>query len=63
MVNNLDYANIKFILIPVSIKGYSRIEKKNNICINVFYYANDMVYPVYISDEKFENCMDLLLVK
>ena len=38
------------------------IEQKNNICINVFCYENDLVYPVYISEQKFEDFMDLLLI-
>ena len=37
MVNDLDYKAIEF---PVSKKDNSRIEKENNICINVFFYAN-----------------------
>ena len=32
------------------------------ICINVFCQENNLVYPVHISDEKFENCMDLLTI-
>ena len=40
-----------------------RLNKKNNICINVFCYENSLVYPVYISDERVENCMDLLLIR
>ena len=32
---------------------------KNNICINVFGYENKLVFPIYISDQKFE---DLLLL-
>ena len=59
MVNDLDYEDIKF---PVSEKDYSKIEQKNNICINVFCYENDLVYPVHVSDEKFEKCMDFLLI-
>ena len=39
-----------------------KIEKKNNICINMFCYENNLVYPIHISDEKFENCMDLLMI-
>ena len=35
---------------------------KNDICINVFCYENNLVYPVYVSNQKFENCMDLLLI-
>ena len=30
--------------------------------INVFCYKNKLVYPVLISDRKFEDCMDLLLL-
>ena len=43
-------------------KDFSKIETKNNICINVFCYENRLVFPVYISDQKFENSMNLLLV-
>ena len=59
MVNDLDYEDIKF---PVSKKYFGKIEKKNNICINVFCFENNFVYPVHISDKEFENCMDLLMV-
>ena len=59
MTNNLGYKDIKF---PVSKKDYKSIEKKNNICINVFCCENDLVYPVHISKQKFEDCMDLLLI-
>ena len=57
MINNLDYEGIKF---PVSKKDFSKIEKKNIFI--VFYYENNLVYPVHISDENFENCMDLFLI-
>ena len=43
-------------------KDFSKIEKKNNICIDVFCYENKLVFPIYVSDKKFENSMDLLLV-
>ena len=59
MVNDLENADIKF---PVSKKKYSRIEKKNNICINVFRFEDGLVYPVHISVEKSEYCMNLLLI-
>ena len=35
---------------------------KNNICINVFGYENELVFPIYISDKKFKDSMDLLLL-
>ena len=52
IVNDLDYVDIKF---PVSEKDYSKTEQKNNICINVFSYENDLVYPVHVSDKKLED--------
>ena len=59
LVNNLKYDVIEF---PVREKDFSKIEKKDNICINVFCYANKLVFPIYISNQNFENLMDLLLV-
>ena len=59
MGNNLDYEGIEF---PVSGKDFGKIEKKNNICINVFCYENETTYPVHISDQNFKNCADLLLI-
>ena len=35
---------------------------KNNICISVFGYDNRLVFPIYISNQKFEDLMDLLLL-
>ena len=52
MVNDFDYEGIKF---PVSGKGFGKTEKGNNICINAFCYEQNLVYPVHISDQKFEN--------
>ena len=59
MVNDLDYTDIRF---PVSKKDYCKIEQKNIICVNVFYYENNLVHPVHVSDEKIGKCMDLLLI-
>ena len=53
LVNKLDF--------PVSKKEYCRIEMQNKICINVFCYDNKLTYPVYLSDQKFNDNMDLLL--
>ena len=55
----IDYEGIGF---PVSKKDFGKIEKKNNICINVFSYENGLTYPVHITNEKFEICMDLLKI-
>ena len=59
MINDLDYEGIKLL---VSKKDYCRTERQNNIGINVFCYQNNLTYRVYLSDQKFENCMDLLLI-
>ena len=60
MINDLNYEGIKF---PVSKKDYCRIERQNNICINVICCENGLTYPVYVSDQKFHNSMDFLLIK
>ena len=43
-------------------KDFTKIEAKNNICINVFSYENGLVFPIYVSEQKFEDSMDLLLL-
>ena len=43
-------------------KDFCKIEVKNNICINVFGYEDELVFPIYVSDQKFEDSMDLLLL-
>ena len=43
-------------------KDFSKIETKNNICINVFCYENKLTFPIHNSDQKIENAMDLLLI-
>ena len=55
----LNYQGIEF---PVSVKQYNKIETQNNININVFGYENKQTYPIYVSKEKFENVMNLLLI-
>ena len=59
VVEKLHYNEIEF---PVQEKHFNKIEMKNNICINVFGYENGLVFPVYISDQKFEDSMDFLLL-
>ena len=59
MVNDLDYEDIEF---PVSKKDFKKIEQKKNIWITVFCYEDGLTYPVHMSNEKFKNCMDLLMV-
>ena len=43
-------------------KDFSKIQTKNKICINVFSHENKLVFPIYFSNQKFKNSMDLLLV-
>ena len=58
-INQLDYSEIEF---PVTTKKYNKIEKQNEININVFGYENKQPYPIYISKEKYEKHMELLLI-
>ena len=37
-------------------KNFDKIEVKNNICINVLGYENKLVFPIYVSDQKVEDC-------
>ena len=46
VANDLDYDRVEF---PVQEKDLSDIEKKNNICINVFCYENKLTFPIYVS--------------
>ena len=55
----VNYTGIEF---PVTIKQYNKIEKQNNININVFGYEEKQIYPIYISKEKFTDHMELLLI-
>ena len=59
IAEKLDYDRIEF---PVQEKDFDKIELKTNICINVFGYENGLVFPVYVSDQKIEDSIDLLLV-
>ena len=59
IAEKLDYDGIEF---PVQEKDFSKIEVKNNICINVFGYEEKLVFPIYVSNRKFEDVMDLLLL-
>ena len=58
-VKNLNYSEIEF---PVTTKQYNKIEKQNEININVFGYENKQPYPIYVSKEKHDNEMNLLLI-
>ena len=55
----LDYSGITF---PVTFKQIPKIEKQNNININLFGY-NKTIYPIYISKAKNTDDMDLLYIE
>ena len=57
-IKNLNYSGIEF---PVAIKHYKKIEKQNNININVFAY-NSIPYPIYISKERNKDELNLLII-
>ena len=59
LASNLNYNGIEF---PVQEKDFDKIEVKTNICINVFGYENKLVIPIYVSDKKFEDSIDLLFL-
>ena len=52
IAEKLDYDGIEF---PVQEKDFNKIVVKSNICINEFGYENGLVFPIYISDQKFED--------
>ena len=58
-INKLDYSGIEF---PVTTKQYNKIEKQNEININVFGYENKQPYPIFVSKEKYDRRMNLLLI-
>ena len=55
----LDYTGIN---VPVQINLINKIEKQNNIIINVFGYENKQKYSIYVSKEKYPDQMNLLLI-
>ena len=49
----LNYQGVNF---SVSKNDYGKIEILNGICINVFCFENKTFYPVYLSDQNFNDC-------
>ena len=58
-IKKLDYSSIEF---PVTVKQINKIEKQNNISINLFGYEEKQKFPTYISKEKYQDHMELLLI-
>ena len=59
IAEKLVYDGIEF---PVKEKDFDKIEIKNNIRINEFSYGNGLVFPNFLSNKKFVDSMDLLLL-
>ena len=59
IVKDLNYNSVDF---PVSKKDYGKTGVLNKICVNVFCYENKIIYPVYLSNQCFNDCLDLLLI-
>ena len=47
---------------PVQEKDLNKVVVKNNKCINVFGYENRLIFPIYVSDQTFQDSIDLLLL-
>ena len=58
-IEGLDYTNIEF---PVSQRQYNKIEKQNDIRINVFGNEKGQPFSIHISKEEFEDQMNLMLI-
>ena len=56
--NNL-LLGVKF---PVHKEDYPKIEKQNNIFINVFHHKDETPYHIYTSKQTFEIHVDLLVL-
>ena len=59
IAESLNYSSVDF---PVSKKDYCKIEVLHKISVNVFCYENKMIYPVYLSNQCFNDVLDLLLI-
>ena len=59
LIEGLNYEGIEF---PVSQKHYNKVEKQNNIRINLFGYEKGQPFPIHISEETFEDQMNPLLI-
>ena len=55
---SLNYSSVEF---PVSKKDYDKISVMNKININVFCYEDKVIYPVHLSDQSFDDTLNLLL--
>ena len=56
----LDFSGITF---PATINQINRIEKQNKININLFGYEKQSVYPIKISEESYDDHLELLYLE
>ena len=56
---NLNFHGVEF---PIEEKDFEKNEIQNNIRINVFCCENKMTFPIYVSDKRFKDSIDLLLL-
>ena len=56
----LDYSGVSF---PVKIKDISKIEIQNQINISVFGYESKRIFPIKVSNQKYQDHMELLYLQ
>ena len=59
IAESLNYTGVDF---AVPKKDYAKISVLNKIGVNVFCYENKVVYPIYLSNQGFNDCLALLLI-
>ena len=59
IAEGLNYSGVN---VPVSKKYYDKISVMNGININVFCYEGRIIFPIYLSDQSFNDTLDLLLI-
>ena len=56
----LDFSGITY---PVTIKQIPQIERQNNININIFGYDKNSIFPIYVSEKKYTDHIELLYIE
>ena len=59
IARELNYSEVDF---PVSKKDYGRTEVMYKTNVNVFSHKNKVLYPAYLSNHYFSDCLDLLFI-
>ena len=58
-INELTYSDIEF---PICEKQYNKIEKQNNINVNIFGFEVKQFFPIYMSKEH-SRCIESFIEK